>query len=402
MSELIPFDEIVPGASVRVVTINGLQYLSIRDIIMCVCGKDNKRASEVWDRLSIDKKQEVSAFCGSYKFPGPGQSEQPVITFPGALKLIMFLPGETAKQHRSAMVNILRRYFAGDPTLFDEIESNAKSDSAVAQMARASLASEGAVLEDSPLKRKREELEIRKLEVETQYVSIDVGMEKYEAVCVNTKLDERAKHIFKEAILSLTTGKPSPVPAALAAPAPAAEKIPAAPKLRRVNSFAYIWQFVSTEIDNEQTATQYLLDYSQMVDEDLMVVTEPAGIDTKDITKIGTNGMWDLWRVIGISYTGPRVAMSRLRRLNFIKEAYGAEVSGVQFLVLVLFQKSRVLAERVLETVSKVVPLKLQAVSVYAPNHPTSDPILAAIKLPSANKWMFRVLDHGQAPFLLS
>ena len=42
---------------------------------------------------------------------------------------------------------------------FDEIkiESNTRSNAASAQMARASLASEGAVLEDNPLKRKREE-----------------------------------------------------------------------------------------------------------------------------------------------------------------------------------------------------------------------------------------------------
>ena len=33
----IPLDEIVPGATVRVVVMDGVQYLSIRDLIMCVC-----------------------------------------------------------------------------------------------------------------------------------------------------------------------------------------------------------------------------------------------------------------------------------------------------------------------------------------------------------------------------
>ena len=148
----------------------------------------------MWERLSTDKKQEVSAFCGSFKFLGPGQSEQPVITFHGALKLIMFLPGETAKQHRSAMVNILSRYFAGDPTLLDEIDHNAKSDSVVAQMARASLAPESASVEDNPLKRKREELEIRKIETEVRCLEI----ETYRELCMDTTMDERARQVFKD------------------------------------------------------------------------------------------------------------------------------------------------------------------------------------------------------------
>ena len=38
---LIPFDEIVPGAKVRVAVINGKQYLSVRDLIMHLCNKDN-------------------------------------------------------------------------------------------------------------------------------------------------------------------------------------------------------------------------------------------------------------------------------------------------------------------------------------------------------------------------
>ena len=33
------------------------------------------------------------------------------MTFVGALTLIMFLPGEAAKTHRSAMTDILRSYY---------------------------------------------------------------------------------------------------------------------------------------------------------------------------------------------------------------------------------------------------------------------------------------------------
>lgn len=61
--------------------------------------------------MAQNKKDELSAFCGSFQFPGRGQSEQPVMTFVGALTLIMFLPGEAAKTHRSAMTDILRSYY---------------------------------------------------------------------------------------------------------------------------------------------------------------------------------------------------------------------------------------------------------------------------------------------------
>jgi len=87
----------------------------------------------------------------------------PVITFPGALKLMMFLPGENAKKNRGAMVKILHRFYAGDKSLLTEIEANAMSDSPVAQMARASLpAADG---NKAALTRKRQLLEIEDLEL---------------------------------------------------------------------------------------------------------------------------------------------------------------------------------------------------------------------------------------------
>jgi len=93
-SDIIPFDEIVPGASVRIAYIDGKQYMSIRDLIMCMCDKDNNQAGEVWRNISQIKKNELQEFLLNFKFPGRGQSEQPVITFPGAIRLSMFLPGK--------------------------------------------------------------------------------------------------------------------------------------------------------------------------------------------------------------------------------------------------------------------------------------------------------------------
>jgi hypothetical protein len=191
---MIPLDEIIPGATVRVTVIDGVQFLSIRDFIMSMCAKDNKTASKIWERISDERKEDLATFCLNFKFPGQGQSEQPVITFPGAIKLSMFLPGESAKKNRSLMTEILVRYFAGDPTLIREIETNAASDDPVASMARAVLPVVANDQVGLKLKRKREELEFVKESVEC-----------YTKISTNNSLDERGAFVFKDAVLRLHT-----------------------------------------------------------------------------------------------------------------------------------------------------------------------------------------------------
>ena len=93
MSAVMSLDEIVPGATVRFTVIDGKQYMSVRDVIMHVCGKDKNQTAEIWRRMSDENKAALSTYCNTYQFPGRGQSEQPVITFPGAILLNMFLPG---------------------------------------------------------------------------------------------------------------------------------------------------------------------------------------------------------------------------------------------------------------------------------------------------------------------
>ena len=150
----IPCDEIASGAAIRYTTINEMQYLSVRDYIMHLCEKSNKDASEVWLKMKPEAKKEVSEFIRNFQFPGKGQTLQPVITFSGAIKLAMFLPGEKAKQNRSKMVSILQRYYAGDETLHAEIEANAASDMPIPRMSRASLeAGDGAQDSGAGLKR---------------------------------------------------------------------------------------------------------------------------------------------------------------------------------------------------------------------------------------------------------
>ena len=208
---VIPFDEIVPGATVRLAVIDGTQYLSVRDVIMHVCGKNTNDTAEVWRNLSDSKKSEVKDSVLIFKFSGRGQQEQPVITFPGALKLIMFLPGEVAKKHRSAMVSILTRYFAGDASLLKEIEVNAASESPIHQMAREAL--KGPEMIEDAKKRKHEEIEseIRSLNCENQVTVIDkynamcdrqsTIIANYKAVCLDDTFDDHAKQVFKQMLL---------------------------------------------------------------------------------------------------------------------------------------------------------------------------------------------------------
>lgn len=180
-----------------------------------------------WRRLSEDKKEEVLNNSVNYKFPGAGQKEQPVITFPGAVKLAMFLPGENAKKNRSIMAKILIRYYAGDPSLIPEIEANAASDAPVAQMARASLADEEREPENAISinnKRALENLEIEERAVNVrhknamaeraenenkiQHIKSQLAVfnqvtDRYIFLCSPMAiLDERARLIFKDSLLN--------------------------------------------------------------------------------------------------------------------------------------------------------------------------------------------------------
>ncbi len=58
---IISFDDITSGATVRFTVINGVQYLSVRDLIMAGCNTNGNRAMEIWARLPEYVKSEVTA-----------------------------------------------------------------------------------------------------------------------------------------------------------------------------------------------------------------------------------------------------------------------------------------------------------------------------------------------------
>lgn len=135
----------------------------------------------------------------------------------------MMISGDKAALYRSAMVKILSRYYAGDGSLTDEIEANARSSAPIAQMARAALANEagggGAQEHDEitlPHKRKLQELEVARQEVELAKVNLAIEILKrdskwehtvkrrgeYRELCLDKVMDERALLLFKDEILN--------------------------------------------------------------------------------------------------------------------------------------------------------------------------------------------------------
>jgi hypothetical protein len=261
----IPLDEIVAGSSVDVAMIRGVQYLPIRDLIMHCGGKNAKAANKTWERMPDDMKEELATFCTSFQFSGTGKKLQPVISFKGALKLVMMIGGENAKRFRLKMAGILTRFYAGDDSLMEEIQSNGQSAAPIAQMARASMLADAApdapiaiasllsvdAAPDAPIaiasllsddvapvqyelvlsnKRKLEELEIAKLELDMDAKRADIEAKKaetknmqmerltkcftsYKETCKDVDMGRRAKTVFKDLYLNMAKqeGNPGPV-----------------------------------------------------------------------------------------------------------------------------------------------------------------------------------------------
>ena len=70
-----------------------------------------------------------------FKFNGRGQAENRLITYEGAINFIMVAPGVNPAI-RTKFADVLKRYFAGDPTLIWEIAENNQSNADINQAAR--------------------------------------------------------------------------------------------------------------------------------------------------------------------------------------------------------------------------------------------------------------------------
>jgi hypothetical protein len=129
-----------------------------------------------------------------------------LLTFQDAIEFVMVLPGQTAMAVRQQFARIIRQYMAGERSLIAEINANAESNAPLAQLARA--AAEPSDETTVGFKRRREELELSKLEEEvkamaqTRITALRGELEQLSDPQAS-KLDERTRLMLKDTFMNL-------------------------------------------------------------------------------------------------------------------------------------------------------------------------------------------------------
>ena len=210
---------------------DGLQRFSVYDFLTVAYlyeeegTNQNKKnatgsARKCFSRLiteDSEHRDEILSNVVYMKFPGQGQKDTPTMTLAGLQKLMLLVGGAFAKKARDLLNDTFRRVMAGDLSIIEEVQANAMSNSPIQQAYRASLAEEppvglpGGVVAEAPLinldhKRKLEELEMKKIEVDIEKQEIENHanmVREYKILCPNGELDEAARKRFMSNIESL-------------------------------------------------------------------------------------------------------------------------------------------------------------------------------------------------------
>jgi FtsZ-binding cell division protein ZapB len=132
----LSFSEAVTGreAAVRL-THDGLLYAV--DLAMVMTGKDRNQAGQVI--RDLDPRLFLPEKFIQRQISSRGGPKTKLVNFNDAIKLIMVLPGNTAKQTRAQFASIIQRYMAGDQSLVTEVQANKASSSIINQLAKESL-----------------------------------------------------------------------------------------------------------------------------------------------------------------------------------------------------------------------------------------------------------------------
>lgn len=116
------------GGKVRV-TDEVPRRASVIDVIRIVI-EGHTNPAVVWQRISEDATNaEVITKCSDWKFSGAGQRVTQVTDSVGIMMLVNALPGVRARRFRASAMSALVRFLAGDPSLHEEIDENARRQS---------------------------------------------------------------------------------------------------------------------------------------------------------------------------------------------------------------------------------------------------------------------------------
>ena len=177
--------------------------------------KAYNNARKCFSRLISEESEhrdEVLSNVVYMKFPGPGQKDTPTMTLAGLQRMLLLVGGAFGKKARELLSDTFRRVMAGDLSIVEEVQANAASNSPIQQAYRASLGEEPAVGGGEAVvinldhKRKLEELEMKRLEVdiETQEIENHAKLvREYKSLCPNGELDEDARKRFMTGISNL-------------------------------------------------------------------------------------------------------------------------------------------------------------------------------------------------------
>ena len=187
---MVSFKSILPTAEdVRVTYLDDAPYLWAVDLTMAVTGKSRDVSGctlrnikpQVFDSMKIIERN----------LPENGGKNTKLVLFDHSLELVMVLPGETAKNVRVQVCDLLKRFFAGDQTLHAQIDANATSTAPINVLARAAM---------PPNKKSRSEIDYTELEVRRKLIC-DSYETHSKIVGGNVSTDARAE--YEGAMLSI-------------------------------------------------------------------------------------------------------------------------------------------------------------------------------------------------------
>ena len=199
--QLISFAELVKerDSTVRV-TDDGLIYAV--DLVMVVTGQSRDAAGMAL--CSLSEVVFSSTNLVDRNLPGKGNAHTKLLTFQNAIELVMVLPGRISKKTRSRFANVIRRYMTGNSPLVNVIQANAKSSTAVTQLARESQCSES--IEDVERRRRFQDHELDLRIQESKRKDFDFFMRNMDLLNPNWKNDTRLLNQTKDHLKNIMFG----------------------------------------------------------------------------------------------------------------------------------------------------------------------------------------------------